>query len=221
MFEFPSEFLPYVSIVLVIWLLIDIYRGYKRGLILQVVDLVSTFVALFAAWILAPVFEKIYSFVEVSGNGYVTISQLVGQQANRLIWVVVLFIIIRIALLVIKPIASLISKMPLVKQVNSSVGGVFSILYFFIKLVILTVILTTPVVKNGNEVIEKTPLKYVQQVSEPIVEQVFDFIGRNEAFQSILFEQRLSDSQAASLETWLKSKGFTNNEIKEFLKNYE
>lgn len=221
MFTIPFSFLQYTNYLILIWFLITLYRGYKRGLILQVVDLVTTLVSLLTAWVLSPVFQNIYQFVETSSNGYVSITQLIGQQTNRLIWFVILFVVIRLMLLLIKPIASFISKMPLISQVNSSIGGVFSIVMFAINMVILIALLGTPVIANGHEVIENSILKNVKQVSDPIVNVVFTEVGKNEALQTIIMEQRLTDEQAADLTNWLASKGFTNNEIKEFLSKYE
>lgn len=221
MFTFPIEFIPYLPLVLVLWLLIDIYFGYKKGLILQLVDLVSTFVSLFAAWVLSPIFVNIYSIVDFDSTSLLSIEHLIGNHTNRLIWIVILFIAIRIVLLVVKPLASFISKMPLIKQVNSSVGGVFSVIYFLIKLVILVVVLSTPYIKNGSDIIEQTPLKYVDQISEPLLNSVSNFIGRNEALQAIVYEQKLSDEQAKSLQNWLEDKGFTASQIEEFMNKYE
>lgn len=221
MFTIPYSILQYTNYLLLIWLLIALYRGYKRGLILQVVDMVTTFVSLLAAWVLSPIFQNVYQFVETSSNGFVSIADLVGMQTNRLIWFALLFVLIRIVLLVIKPLAVVISKMPLISQVNSSIGGVFSMVYFAIKLVILIAILGTPVVANGQEVIDSSVLKHVDSISKPILENVFTSLSKNDALQSIIYEQKLTDEQTIAITEWLQSNGFTHNEIKEFLSKYE
>lgn len=221
MFTIPYSILQYTNYLLLIWLLTALYRGYKRGLILQVVDMVTTFVSLLAAWVLSPIFQNVYQFVETSSNGFVSIADLVGMQTNRLIWFALLFVLIRIVLLVIKPLAVVISKMPLISQVNSSIGGVFSMVYFAIKLVILIAILGTPVVANGQEVIDSSVLKHVDSISKPILENVFTSLSKNDALQSIIYEQKLTDEQTIAITEWLQSNGFTHNEIKEFLSKYE
>ena len=221
MIEIPFSFLEYTNFLILTWFIIAIYRGYKRGLILQVVDLATTLVSLFAAWILSPVFQNVYHFFGSSNTGFVEIAQLIGLQANRLVWFVILFVLIRIVLMIIRPLAAAISKMPLIRQVNSWVGLAFAVFYFAIKIVILVALLGTPMVKNGNAVVERSLLKPIQDVSQPVLDSLVNVISRNEALQSVLFKQELTPEQAISLTKWLQKNGFTHNEIKEFLSKYE
>lgn len=221
MFSIPVDWMVYINGLLIIWILFDLYRGYKRGLILQVVDLVGTFVSLLTAWLLAPVFMNLFTFFKTSGNGVLLINQFMSKQINQLIWFVILFVVIRILLLVVTPLASFISKMPLIKQVNSAVGGVFSIVFFGVKLIIVLFLLTTPFVTNGNEVIENTWFKYVAKATEPVMKFADELVDRNSGIQSIINKQRLPEDQIKAMTDWFKDNGFTEGEIREFLKNYE
>ncbi|QIK85819.1 CvpA family protein [Erysipelothrix sp. HDW6B] len=221
MITFPSDWMIYLNGVIIIWFLIDLYRGYKRGMLLQIVDVVGTFVALFAAWLLSPAFSKVITFVKLDGNGLVTINQFVGNQVNRLIWFVVLFVVIRILLLLVTPLASFISKMPLIKQVNSAIGGVFAVVMFGVKLMIAILLLSTPLIINGQDVVNNTWLKQVNEVGQPVLVFVDDFIIRNDAIQSIIMEQKLPDEQEQAMVKWLTDNNFTDQEIKEFLNKYE
>ena len=221
MITFPSDWMIYLNGVIIIWFLIDLYRGYKRGMLLQIVDVVGTFVALFAAWLLSPAFSKVITFVKLDGNGLVTINQFVGNQVNRLIWFVVLFVVIRILLLLVTPLASFISKMPLIKQVNSAIGGVFAVVMFGVKLMIAILLLSTPLIINGQDVVNNTWLKQVNEVGQPVLAIVDDFIVRNDAIQSIIMEQKLPDEQEQAMVKWLTDNNFTDQEIKEFLNKYE
>ena len=221
MITFPSDWMIYLNGVIIIWFLIDLYRGYKRGMLLQIVDVVGTFVALFAAWLLSPAFSKVITFVKLDGNGLVTINQFVGNQVNRLIWFVVLFVVIRILLLLVTPLASFISKMPLIKQVNSAIGGVFAVVMFGVKLMIAILLLSTPLIINGQDVVNNTWLKQVNEVGQPVLAIVDDFIVRNDAIQSIIMEQKLPDEQEQAMVKWLTDNNFTEQEIKEFLNKYE
>lgn len=221
MITFPSDWMIYLNGVIIIWFLIDLYRGYKRGMLLQIVDVVGTFVALFAAWLLSPAFSKVITFIKLDGNGLVTINQFVGNQVNRLIWFVVLFVVIRILLLLVTPLASFISKMPLIKQVNSAIGGVFAVVMFGVKLMIAILLLSTPLIINGQDVVNNTWLKQVNEVGQPVLVFVDDFIIRNDAIQSIIMEQKLPDEQEQAMVKWLTDNNFTDQEIKEFLNKYE
>ena len=152
MFVFPIEFVNFINPILVLWFLFVIYRGYKRGLILQVVDLVGTVVSLFAGWLFSEPLSRAFPIFKNAGIGINSIDEAISHQLNRLIWILLIFVVIRLLLLLVTPIASAISKVPVIKQVNSSVGGVFSVVMFAVKLLLLTFLLSLPLVKNGQYV---------------------------------------------------------------------
>lgn len=221
MVMFPNDWMGYLNGVIIIWFAVTLYIGYKKGLLLQLVDVVGTFVSLFAAWIFAPVFVQIFQFFKASGTGFLTINQLVVHQMNQLIWFVILFGVIRVVLLLVTPLATIISKVPLVKQVNSAVGGVFSVAFFALKLVLICVFLTTPIVKNGQEIIDNTWLVYVERASTPVLGSFDDFMNQNAAIQSIITDQQLSPSQQTAMVKWLEKHGFNEVQIREYLEKYE
>ncbi len=220
MFEIPFDYLMFANIILIFLFLLTVYRGYKNGMILQVVGLVNTFVAVFIAWLFSDVFVSIYKFVEYSETGLPKFDGFVTEHANRLIWFVVLFVLIRVFLVVLKPIASLISKMPLIKQVNSVLGAAFSVVSYFVYMMILIFVLTLPIVKNGTDVIENSYLKYINQMSEPVLGMFDETILQNKTFQYLVSERELTVSQKQSLVDMLSENGFSDEEIREFLTKY-
>lgn len=228
MFEIPFNLLVYTNFVLVIWLLIDLYRGYKQGLLLQILSWVSTFVALFVAWLFSnpfatafPWFYKAKGAGLASGVGMATIDGAIAFQVNRLAWIVILFIIIRILLLVVTPIASFISKMPLIKQVNSFVGGIAAILLFGLKMILVCIFLTFPIVTNGQDVIDQSLLQYVERYALPGVDFIDRTVASNSGLQSIISHQELDQRQKEAVVEWLRGLDFSTAEIMEFLNSYE
>ena len=217
MFVFPIEFVNFINPILVLWFLFVIYRGYKRGLILQVVDLVGTVVSLFAGWLFSEPLSRAFPIFKNAGIGINSIDQAISHQLNRLIWILLIFVVIRLLLLLVTPIASAISKAPVIKQVNSSIGGVFSVVMFAVKLLLLTFLLSLPLVKNGQDIITNSWLSYVEPLSEPVFESLDETLKANDALQSILMKQELSEKQNQELVEWLQSLNFTRNEIEEFL----
>ena len=220
MFTFPASMIVFVNYLLILWFFINLARGYKRGLLLQIVDLVGTFVALFAAWVFAPVFVRLFEFVKSSGSGLITVDQIINQQINRLIWFLILFVVARILLLLVTPIVSAISKIPFVKQVNSAVGGVFSIFIFVIKLLLLSYFLSFPIVSNGQDIIDNTILRPLVEFSTPIIKTLDRDIEKNEAIQNIMRNRSLSEKQEYELANWLREQGINEQDIKGYISNY-
>lgn len=220
MFEIPFDYLMFVNAILILLFVVVLYRGYKEGMMLQVVNLVNTFVAGVVAWLFSDVFANMYQFMSYSKTGLDSIDKFLSMHINRLIWFVVLFIAIRLLMMVLKPIAAVISKMPLIKQVNSVLGALFSIVTYFIYLLLLIYFLSLPIIKNGTDVIRNSFLKNVNEVAQPILGFLDEKIEENETIQYIISEKELTVTQKQSLVDLLSKNGFSNEEIREFLIQY-
>lgn len=221
MFEFPYDYTIYLNALLTLLFVFVLYRGYKRGMLLQIVGLMSTFVSMIIAWIFSDVFVAVFQFVNYSKTGITAMDQFVSMNANRLIWFVILFVVIRLLMMVLTPIAAAISKLPLIKQVNSVMGGVFSIVTFFIYTILIIFFLSLPVITNGDYIVENTFLRPIKGVVVPTFSFLEDTIEKNDAIQSLIRNRGLSMSQKQTMIDLLQDNGFTQDEIKEFLDRNE
>jgi uncharacterized membrane protein required for colicin V production len=221
MFEFPNDFIIYMDGFLLIVLLLCIYRGYKRGLLLQLMGLVTTLVSLLIAWIFSDVAAEIVPIVSYSASGLGNIDAFVANYASRLVWLVILFVIIRIALMVLTPIASFISKMPLIKQVNSFVGAGFGVFQFAVYMFLLVLFLGLPVVTNGRDIIEISKLSLIEEHVVSVIEVVDKKFNDDALIQSLIRNKGLSSTQKRDIVELLARNGFSGDEIREFLKSYE
>ena len=186
-------------------------------MLLQLVGLISTFVSMIIAWIFSDVFMNVFHFVTYNTTGIFSLDNFVTENANRLIWFVVLFVVIRLLMMVLTPIASLISKLPLIKQVNSAFGAVFSLITYLIYIVLIVLFLSTPIIKNGNQIIENTFLRTVDKHVISNLGFLEDKLEENEALQSLVSNRGLSVTQKQAMVDMLSEQGFSNAEIKEFL----
>ncbi len=221
MFEFPQEFIVYLNAIWALFLVFVLYRGYKRGMLLQVVGLIGTFVSLIIAWLFSDVFVNVYTFINYNKTGISKFDMFVSDNANQMIWFIIIFVVIRLLMLVLTPIASMISKIPLIKQVNSILGALFSIVIYFVYMGLLILFLTLPVITNGNEIIENTLLKPIQSAMVPVTSFLEETVEKNTAIQSLLNNRGLSTSQKQTMINMLEDNGFTQSEIKEFLEKNE
>lgn len=220
MFTFPQELIPFINPILIIWVLVEIYFGYKNGLVIQLLNLIGTFVSFIIAWLLAPVFATVFSFMQTKGSGIFTIEQTVYAEINKLIWVVILFLVIKVTLWILTPMVKFITKIPLIKQVNSLAGAVGSIGFVFIKAMVLCFVLTFPLITNGQEMIQKSALNYVAVVATPVEDLISTTLNTNLGLQSILENQSLSPDQQKTMVEWLENNGFTQKEIEGYLNTY-
>lgn len=221
MFEFPHEFIVYLNAIWALFLVFVLYRGYKRGMLLQVVGLIGTFVSLIIAWLFSDVFVNVYTFINYNKTGISKFDMFVSDNANQMIWFIIIFVVIRLLMLVLTPIASMISKIPLIKQVNSILGALFSIVIYFVYMGLLILFLTLPLITNGNEIIKNTLLKPIQSAMVPVTSFLEETVEKNTAIQSLLNNRGLSTSQKQTMINMLEDNGFTQSEIKEFLEKNE
>lgn len=221
MFKFPHEFIVYLNAIWALFLVFVLYRGYKRGMLLQVVGLIGTFISLIIAWLFSDVFVNVYTFINYNKTGISKFDMFVSDNANQMIWFLIIFVVIRLLMLVLTPIASMISKIPLIKQVNSILGALFSIVIYFVYMGLLILFLTLPVITNGNEIIENTLLKPIQSAMVPVTSFLEETVEKNTAIQSLLNNRGLSTSQKQTMINMLEDNGFTQSEIKEFLEKNE
>ncbi|AMC93867.1 hypothetical protein AOC36_07680 [Erysipelothrix larvae] len=221
MFSIPEPIILYINPLLVLLFLFVLYRGYKKGFLLQVLDLISWGVSAIVAWLFSPVFARIISLVSVEATQIEALDTSLNASLNQLAWFGILLILIRIILLVVTPLASLISKMPLIKQVNSVAGGIFSVVVYCVYVLLLIVFLSLPIVSNGQVVVDKTVLGPIRNITSPLISTVNDELNKNSALQSILTNRSLTQQQEDQMVLWLQSQGFTDSAIREFLNHYE
>ena len=111
--------------------------------------------------------------------------------------------------------------MPLIKQVNSVFGAVFSIVNYAIYILLIVLFLSTPIIKNGSDLIDFTYLRNMIDITEPVISNYEELISDNLSIQSLINGKNLSVTQKQKLVNLLVEEGFSNDEIKEFLNKYE
>lgn len=160
-----SNWYLYINIGIVVFVAFLIFNGLRKGFVLQVVDLLSLLIALVVAFLFAPTMATAFSIINVEKGGNV-IDLLTNQFMNMAIWFVLLVIGIKLVLLLIRPLIKFVTKLPLVHSVNKVLGAIFGFLVSLIWIVILTTFLSTPVFRNGKDVIENTILQPLGEVAE-------------------------------------------------------
>ena len=80
-----------------------------------------------------------------------------------------LFILFMILFVMIKICCSALFKLPILSSVNRLMGCVFALVEGFLLMALATFLFATPLFKNGQEVIDRTLLRY----SEVLMEDVY------------------------------------------------
>lgn len=199
--------------------LLFLYFGYKQGFLLQLYQLLSMFVSLFLAWLLSAPFANLFTLYQVdlgdlSGS---PVEAALNRQINTVLWFIIIFIVVSILIALFRPIVKAIGKLPIISTVNGFFGLVFGFVRYWIWMLILLLILSFPLISNGNDVVEQTWLRYIKEANGVILQMVMEPFEENEALQQWFSNGELSEEQEFSLRKWLEKQGLSEEDITEFL----
>ncbi len=212
--QISSEWFIIINLGLIAIVVYQLIRGYHLGLVERLFALVSLVLTLIFSVELANYFNSMVNIFSIT-------SENVSQNAlnlvlNYIIWLVLSFIIIRIGFALIKPIILKIANFPIIRWVNKLAGLAFSTIMSWIILVFICLLLMTPLVKNGREVIQNTVLSYVQPTAFLITSQTKLEIEEYIALQRVIIEDALAED-IEKVKDLLAKNGFSEEAIKEFL----
>lgn len=168
---FPIQMIPYMNILILVIIAFFTIRAFYKGFLILFLETVSLIVALIVAGLLAKPLAlalPLYFLDEVLLNLPI-IGELFSVQINTFIWFIILFISISIVLWLLRPIFHVVGKIPVLKGINRILGLGFGLIQSIVLLWILSLILLTPMFKNGQDVIQNSALKYYDQVTNIIV----------------------------------------------------
>ncbi len=216
---FEPSWIPWITPILIIWLLLTLAIGYMRGFLIQLYNLLALFAAVLFAWILSEPFAKVFTIFtpDIDFFKQSAIEELVLVRINSAIWFVILYIVISLLITLGRPLVKAVGKIPGVKTVNSILGAVFALIGYYLTVLILILLLSTPWIVNGQQVIEESGLSVIRQYSSVFFDFVNQRIEENAAIQRLISGESLSVSDGESLRDWLLSQGISEEDIIEFL----
>lgn len=138
-----------ILIFIGIWIL---FRGYKKGCLLQIFDLIYSIGSIYFA------FSKVEWFV-MEYPIYSTINPLT-ELLNSLIWFMILYMGLKIIYYIIEHFLKKISKLKMIGFVDRLLGLLLSIFKVLLIYTIVVIICLLPIVENGNKFVNSTPLYY-------------------------------------------------------------
>ena len=150
-----------------------------------------------------------------------SVGELVYTRLNYITWFVIIVILLLIVLAVMKPLFKAITELPVLKQVNGVLGALFSGVKTIVFFVLLVYVLSSAVISNGKNIIEKTLLRYVQMGSRQTMSVISRSFSQNVAIQKMLSDPlSLTEDDLTSIVSWLNNSKLSRDTIREFLIKY-
>lgn len=211
MFTLQENWAIYFSAFVVIFFVLKAAQGYHTGILRRLIGLVGSIISYWIAWILCGVFAKYINIISVKSLGLsgTPFEAVAKTYVNQIAWFILLFLVLRILFFVVDRIAKGVHKVPGLHAVSAVLGAAFGVLEAFVWMVVITVLLHTPLFKNGSYIVENSLIKQVNQVTEMVAKDYLGPLFSSEGFSKLGEDTKsLTDLQRNAVENWLKENGF-------------
>lgn len=211
MFTLQENWAIYFSAFVVIFFILKAAQGYNTGILRRLIGLVGSIISYWIAWILCGVFAKYINIISVKSLGLsgTPFEAVAKTYVNQIAWFILLFLVLRILFFMVDRIAKGVHKVPGLHAVSALLGAAFGVLEAFVWMVVITVLLHTPLFKNGSYIVENSLIKQVNQVTEMVAKDYLGPLFSSEGFSKIGKDTKsLTDLQRNAVENWLQENGF-------------
>lgn len=210
-----------LNIILVSGFILIVNKGYKKGLINQLFGFFSMFIAIVIAWILYIPFGKLFAVLPKNLAPFQStiLSSFFYQKTNAFLWFIILFIVALIIIKFIGKVLEIISKVPIINKLNQILGLGFSLINYVVFVLLLVFGLSLPIFINGSEVIDKSLLKYSDQVNKTLFSKVEKPLDQLQSTQHVIKSPKQATvSDVENMQAWLVNNKVNISEISEFFK---
>lgn len=200
----PENCFIFINIFIVLLYIAFIVFGYLKGFIFELVSLIYTAASLFIAWLISPVLANLHPILKLSDiyKEEMIITKIVNidQIMNTFIYFVLVFVALKIAYIVISLIVKSLNKVPVLGTVNKLLGAILGIVNATLVTLVISILFTLPLFKNGQEVRKNTALCYVDKYSNALISFVVDNLNIDIDSSSIDFD---ASKARESIKEWL------------------
>lgn len=205
----PEAYFMYLNIIIALIYLAFIIIGYCKGFIYGVISVIYTGLALFISWLLSPVLSNLYPIVNMESesleaqllNKFIDTNQII----NNVLYFVIIYLVLKVLYIIISLIVKAFNKVPVLGTFNKILGGILGFVNATIVALLISVVLTLPVFKNGNEARDASVLKYIKSTSDKVVSYIIDNMD-------IKFDASLDKFDADEVRLEIKEWILNNNE---------
>lgn len=174
--EFPIAYSMFIPVVLLALLIFYAIRGYKNGLLLELVMVASLLVSLVASYLVSIALSESGFVFQTSINvGEVHVNQALDKSATQLITFFIFFIVINLAFYILRKLSKKFNDIIVVGTINQILGSILAVLKGSIYIILVVLLLASPLISNGREVLKQAhlePVKECMQENIPVIKDV-------------------------------------------------
>lgn len=211
MITISENYYLYINILVLLFLALFFFLGYKRGLVRSVISMLFSILSFYIAWMVASVLCKFFPIwpVNIYAIQGTPFEDAAKQIMNQFSWFIVLVILLRLLFLFISYLLKSIKKIPVIKNFDELGGGIFGLIEAFFWIFFICIVLNTRIFSNGQDVIDSTLLKPINSISSTLLTKVSDELDGVEGMSTLLQGGHdLANEQKENLEKWLIENGY-------------
>lgn len=203
----PNSYFNYISIGICLIFIALVIFGYIKGFLYELVSVFFTAIAVIFSWFVAPILANLYPIInlETLYPEYSLFMNFVNLDAilNSFAYFLIVFLVLKVFYFVFALLLKGMNKIPVLGKVNKILGAIVGCFNGLLICLVLSMLLTLPIFKNGNEVRNGTVLKYTNKLNS----DVLSFIAKNVDLENIKnqFENFDVDNAREELQNWLDS----------------
>ena len=219
----PLTLVPYINVLILVFIVLSMVLGYQRGILYQIFSLLGILTAILISWFFAPVVAAQAPVFpeEWCPFGYTEFADIFYDKMNTLVWYIILFAVVTVFFMLLKPLAKVVQKIPVLGKVNQILGMLFGVIPSLVLILFATYFLSTPVVKNGKDIIDQTWLGPIRNTTTNVVTILKEPYEMNEAIQKLISDpMSLTEEDTKLVFEWLISEHENTEEITEFVNEH-
>ncbi|MBR2595647.1 MAG: CvpA family protein [Solobacterium sp.] len=215
MFTIPQGFTLYINIAVVVFYLIFLILGSRRGVLRQIIAVAGLLISGFLA---VRYYVLLASYIHIVPTEWLPlqdtmIADMIAGYANEAVWFLILFLVFRLLFTFIDRLAAKIHELPVLKQISSILGAGLGVITATIWIFVICTVMSTSLFSNGDYYVRHTALGMIRTaVTGTLKEQNLPVSTTDIVNQIYMTSQNISDDDKKAIEEWLQEQGFEPQE---------
>lgn len=200
-----------------------VIKGYRKGFVSQIFDLLTLAVALLVAWFLYTPLGEMFAIVPKSFTPFQNsiLAEFFEIKINSFIWFIIVFLTTYIFLKFLAKIFNLVSKAPIISGLNRFLGVVFGIVNFIVVALIIGMVLSMPIFSDGVEAVKESKLSNIIEYSDFIMPWLEENFEEFDAIDILKKKpQQATKEDIEKIKDYLEKNELPFDKINEFIKEF-
>ena len=210
-----ESIISYMNPLLIAMLALLVFQGYRKGIVSKLLSSISFLVIVIVGWNLAPAFANVFQILPKSFAPYqdTPLADFFYTYTNQILIFVVIVVIASLVIFLLKPIAEIFTSVPGISFINATLGAFVGVIETVVLCFVFLFVLRSPIVQNGQEVINQTFFKYVDSLQQKVVT-----IGSDVLMEfDVLSDSIDKEANAIALKKLLVEHGYSDQEVQNFI----